>query len=171
MFEKLKQYRWYIFTVLFMIVGGFISNACNCFLLNEALENKFVYCAIIGMVYPLLCGFFEAHYYHYENTSVKPNDINEHPLLWVQRLCVYLTIWQYSNDKVIVLCLACAFSFLHNGMYYTTRHRIDNTLYGKTWFDQSTTSTAITTKVFNPIIRTALFIFALCAYTYTFLNR
>ena len=56
-----------------------------------------------------------------------------------------------------------AFSFLHNGMYYWSRNALDERIYTKKWFDQSSTSTAKSTNFFTPQIRTIFFIISLIA--------
>lgn len=50
--------------------------------------------------------------------------------------------------------LPLVFSFFHNGYYYVRRNQLDDSIYQKGWWDQSTTTTA---KVsFGPVVRTVL---------------
>lgn len=73
---------------------------------------------------------------------------------------------------------ALLFSFFHNGAMYTERHLMDKKarprlgkwIYPKQWWDQSTTSTAVLTKLMGPVSRTIQMVIGLAGYIlYTFL--
>lgn len=94
---------------------------------------------------------------------------NEHVLFTIQRsvvllilslgLCLFNSISGLRLDVITISACICAFSFIHDGEYYTTRNYLDG-IYPKKWFDQSTTSTALTDKfsVMTPLNRSVLFI-------------
>jgi hypothetical protein len=122
---------------------------------------------LLFTLYVLLEGFREGYYWYFKSKSGGDNKTfifgaDIHSLFAVQRgiiFCLFLFIYQ---DLVIILSFLLMFSFLHNGMYYTTRsliakHNNEKDPYPLRFFAQSKTSTALTTKIFTPIIRTILF--------------
>lgn len=124
---------------------------------------------IIWMLYSLTEGYREAYYWHYRSFVVDKLKFNIHIIFTIQRGIVLslitllvMMVCDLNIVKTIFYISACGlvFSFLHNGMYYTIRHKLNNLIYVKKWFDQSTTSTASSDKInfFNPISRTLMFV-------------
>jgi hypothetical protein len=67
----------------------------------------------------------------------------------------------FLNKEWLPFLLFCLFSFpfLHDGIYYTTRHLLNKKMYPKMWIDQSTDTNAIISLSF--FWRLILFIFGL----------
>ena len=97
---------------------------------------------------------------------------SEHKLWTVQRIIPYLIILLYADllyfniGKILLLgaCLILASPFFHDGFYYWGRHRLDNSIYKKGFWDQSTTSTALLTKFCTPTLRTIYFLTSLIIF-------
>jgi len=120
---------------------------------------------IIWNLYSFFEGFREGFYYNIVNRTSFTKTLNLHPFFSTQRGLVILLMFMLEfthigcvNSLLFCLCCSIAFPFIHDGTYYTTRHYLDKKLYENGWFSQSTSSTALMTKVFTPVIRTVLFI-------------
>lgn len=124
------------------------------------LGNAKYYCFIIWVSFALTTAKLEAYYYAHEMNSHFVDNFNEHTLFNFIRLCVWVPLWIIAGWK-IALCLGAMFPFLHDGMYYVWRNRIQPGLYPKKWFDQSTTSTALSTKYMTPAVRSGIFLLAI----------
>lgn len=99
--------------------------------------------------YSMLEGVFQAHYYDLIPSN-HSNHRNLHPYYMLARACVSALIWialfEISDAilaSVYIVCLACIFSFFHNGVYYYTRNFLNPELYKKKWWDHSETSKAL----------------------------
>lgn len=86
---------------------------------------------------------------------------NEHILFILSRGLLFAsllvcTFYGWKPVLYAILCFLPMFIFVHNGVYYETRNRIDGS-YPKGFFDKSTTSSArLPTLSF--VARTALFL-------------
>lgn len=116
---------------------------------------------IIWGIYSLLEGVSNAFMYNVKSVG-KTNKINEHIIFTIQRAVVLFGLIGLDYKLLVVAILI--FSFLFNGMYYTTREWLSPGVYPKTWFSWSTTSTAITEKFDGPITRTVEFVFGILTY-------
>jgi hypothetical protein len=98
--------------------------------------------------------------------------VNEHEMFTVQRAFVLamacIACYHDWLDTVLLAfaCMGC-FPFMHDGMYYLTRNKLDG-IYPKKWFDQSETSTALTDKygLVNPVPRTIYFVLSVGIVVY-----
>ncbi len=105
---------------------------------------------IIWILYSLLEGKKEAHYFSYKMRAVISKKtvvlkVDEHVWFTLQRALVVSLIF-FMNFSILhvfflLLSLALCFPFFHDGMYYVQRKKLDG-IYPKGFFDQSTTSTA-----------------------------
>jgi hypothetical protein len=126
---------------------------------------------ITWVVFMSFEGIREGHYWFW---LFKSNGLpsNEHKLWTVQRSVVYLIIivcismtnYAIENVLLFALCLLISSPFFHDGFYYQTRHKLDNTIYKKGFFDQSTSSTALLTKFCTPILRTLYLLISLLIF-------
>jgi hypothetical protein len=122
--------------------------------------------------YALLEGYREGYYWHYKVRSNDTSTFDIHPFFSWQRglflfvLTMYCNINEidYINIVTTLLGTMLMFSFLHNGMYYLTRNKLNSSVYQKRFFAQSSTSTAFWTKFMTPISRTILFVIGLALY-------
>lgn len=130
------------------------------FLGNEIVENPPVYCTIIWCFFAVFSGHFEAYYYEHESKSSFKDNYNEHPLFVAIRLCLFIPLWILTNWQIAV-GLFIIFPFFHDGQYYLNRNNLSG-IYPRRWFDHSTSSTAISTKVLTPLVRT---LFAVAGFT------
>lgn len=105
---------------------------------------------LIWILYNLIEGHREAHFYHIASKEDKITEL--HHIFLAQRFLVFLILNSalifYLDYKLILFDIAiiCIQPFIHNGMYYYTRWKLDNKIYTKKWFDQSNSSTAFSTK-------------------------
>lgn len=124
---------------------------------------------LLWIVFAILEGRREAYYFSMKvkavvSTSIQSIVGNEHILFTIQRSVVLLILFlcTLSYGWICSTCtvMACifAFPFLHDGEYYETRNLLDG-IYPLKWWDQSTTSTALSDKLhlFSPVSRTILF--------------
>lgn len=120
---------------------------------------------ILWIVFCVFEGIREGNYWHHVNiTSIYPK-YNIHALFLSQRLLVAYSLSFNSNVLLSLLIMALIFSFIHNGVYYTTRYFLSNkTIYKKTWFDQSKSSTSVLTDVMTPIGRSIFFLIGVVTF-------
>ena len=127
-------------------------------------------CLVLFILYSLCEGIREAFYFHYKmETTTSVNIMDEHGLFAVQRgiMLVALSIISilYVDDYKFLygigtfLTCSLAFSFFHNGIYYTVRNNLNENLYEDKWLDQSYTTTAKFS--FNFTVRIIMFICSL----------
>lgn len=120
---------------------------------------------ILWNFFMIFDAYKEAHLYYYAIDS--KNSIKElHPTYFIQRFIVFILliiplillpiIWY--KILLFISCIILCQPFIHNGMYYHTRNKLNNKIYPKKWFDMSTTSTAKSTKYFTAINRIILFV-------------
>ena len=130
---------------------------------------------IAWILYSMLEGLREGFYWHFKSHSKKDCDFEIHPIFSLQRGVVLTLIgillytfigWQ---SIISVLSMMLIFSLFHNGTYYCTRHKLDESLYPKGWSDQSTTSTAKMTKIMTYRNRTIFMILGVLTQVFMFL--
>lgn len=109
---------------------------------------------ILWCMYACLEGAREGFMFHNINVDNKLGRIL-HTEFAVQRLTILVIVISLSFDWWVI-SLPLVFSFFHNGSYYTVRNYLNKDIYKERWFAQSATSTAITTKIFTPVVRTIL---------------
>lgn len=134
----------------------------------------------IWIAYCIIEGFREGYYWHYKNKGDDGNKYEIHPIFSVQRSLVLsliglLTLLSFNKLSglligvsflkagLFVFSLMLIFSFIHNGMYYTTRNILDKKIYNLKWKDQSSTSTAKWTKFLSFRNRTIMFVLGFLA--------
>jgi hypothetical protein len=97
------------------------------------------------IIYSCLEGLREAYYYHNTNISLHSYKHDLHPFFSLQRFCALFMLLAISMDiHTFILCgsLALIFPFFHDGFYYIIRHKLDDNIYSKGFFDDSYTSVA-----------------------------
>lgn len=137
---------------------------------------------LIGwLIFALFEGLTEARLWHYKNEHptkriIKPRDahiffaIQRGFVLFVLSFIVWLKFELFLASFIIFVANSLVFSFVHNGAMYAHRNWLsklndnDEEIYPKKWFDQSTTSTALTTKLMTPVSRTIQFIVGILLY-------
>lgn len=102
---------------------------------------------ILWVIYSSLDGVTQGYYY-----DLYPSERghkNMHPHYTIQRIIVLIPLFynvyaDYGiwNAAIFSIGLGFMFSFFHNGFYYITRHKLNNKIYPKGFFDQSETSTS-----------------------------
>jgi hypothetical protein len=121
---------------------------------------------LIWICYILCEAYREGYYWHYKSFVVDNRKFNIHIIFTIQRFLMLTSLtfvkfeyFSVNNLDLLLFFVSCCliFSFIHNGMYYTIRNMLNNNIYKKKWFDQSSTSTALTTKFFTPVSRTIMF--------------
>lgn len=121
---------------------------------------------LLWVAYAIYEGGREALYFSFKMkaslTQQQTYKHNEHIMFTIQRsFVVALTCMacyvNWLECGFVIFSLAMCFPFFHDGMYYVTRKKLDN-IYLKGWFDQSTTSTALSDKLhlFDAVPRTLL---------------
>jgi len=115
---------------------------------------------ILFCVWAALEGRREADYFHFRWKDPMTRVEDEHLMFTIQRSIVAIlatvacTLFTGLWGLLGFIPLPLVFSFFHNGYYYVRRNQLDDSIYQKGWWDQSTTTTA---KVsFGPVARTAL---------------
>lgn len=117
------------------------------------------YIVIISLLlFPIFCGITEAIYDHQGSLSplIDSKELNryKHSFSTLSRLC-FFSLMLVLNLYLFFASL-CVFTFLH-GVYYITRnYLVQARVYKYGVFSMG--STALTEKIFNPIVRTILFI-------------
>lgn len=139
---------------------------------------------LIWIAYAIIEGKREAIFWHHRiKSSDYPlfKDIDRHPLFATQRALVlgllFIASFYILNNLWLSIYLmfmnTLIFSFFHNGMMYLERKNMSkiaspinsyNWIYERGWWDQSTTSTAISTKLMTPISRTIQMIIGILGY-------
>jgi hypothetical protein len=145
--------KWVGFWTIYAIIDIFVvENLTGSTLLEKVIDTPAYLCAFIWASLAIWLGEFEGRFFHYKNQNDKNN---EHFLFVLIRACTLIPIYMLTEWKS-ALCIAAIFPFFHDGSYYTQRNKMDRFVYPKKWWAQSTTSTALTTRIFTPIVRTIL---------------
>ena len=118
---------------------------------------------LILSFYSFLDGIKDAIFYYLKNPEKKLK-YNEHIFFFIMRFLFGMIICLYLEEPTTIVNFGLVFSYIHNGVYYTTREIIKKGTYPKYWYDHSSTSTAKTTKLLTPEIREFLFVIGI--YTY-----
>lgn len=127
--------------------------------------------------YAILEGWREAHYFHFrikvDSEVSKKEGRLLHGLWSLQRffVCLLMLIITYKIwwlTLIFLIANMSVFPFLHDGMYYKTRHKLDTSNYPKGWLDWSHNSTAFWTKYEAPIFRILLFVIGIFLYVLYF---
>lgn len=138
-----------------------------------------VFIFLIWICYVLCEAYREGYYWHYKSFVVDDRKFNIHIIFTIQRFLMLASLtfvkfeyFSVNNFDLLLFFVSCCltFSFIHNGMYYTIRNMLNNNIYKKKWFDQSSTSTALTTKFFTPVSRTIMFVIGLSTIVYLLIN-
>jgi len=115
---------------------------------------------VIFCAWAALEGRREADYFHFRWKDPMTRVEDEHLMFTIQRSMVTIfatlacTLGMGLWGLLGFIPLPLVFSFFHNGYYYVRRNQLDDSIYQKGWWDQSTTTTA---KVsFGPVVRTVL---------------
>lgn len=122
-------------------------------IVDAILSVPAYYCGFIGLIFTYFTTQFEVLFWHElkgEKPAYNPHDL----FMWI-RISFLIPIFLLT-DWYNVLCYMAAFPFFHDGLYYTGREKLSPGVYPKKWFAQSTTSTALWTKYFTPVLRTLL---------------
>lgn len=100
---------------------------------------------IIWVGYSLTEGVREGFYWHYENKSKRVCDFDVNPIFNLQRFLVLLLaggflVHALGHFSILnLVCMFLIFPFFHNGTYYSTRNKLDSSVYSKRWTDESKT--------------------------------
>lgn len=120
---------------------------------------------IVWCLYSSIEGIREGYHFFFKNKSGLGGK-DEHATFAIQRILAWIPLAYINynpNDKFTLLnglFLACLFMMLHDGFYYLTRNKLDNS-YPLGFIDNSTTSTSVLDKkgLTHTNIRISLFIF------------
>lgn len=84
----------------------------------------------------------EAYIFH-RAIPTPSTKVNPHTLLTAMRAIVYVGFFRVSWQLALYLLpLALMFPFVHDGLYYHTRHKLNSNVYPLGWKDASTTTDA-----------------------------
>lgn len=67
----------------------------------------------------------------------------EHTILTLMRSCVWGLFYLICKDWVLTVSMIFIFPFIHDGIYYVTRNKLNPAIYKKGFWDDSTSSTAL----------------------------
>lgn len=120
------------------------------------------------IIWTLLDGYCQAYYYDLYPSEKKHRNL--HPFYVAERVIILTAIWFLIPTRyplwdciIFILSLCLIYSFVHNGIYYWTRHKLNDKVYPKTWRDDSEKSTAFFELGFG--YRTAMFLIGLLFIT------
>ena len=163
-----------IIVLIYVIQAYLIDEPIINYLLNKAhqfkmflLKHAKTTSLIISLVFTYFTSVFEGYFYTHKAASNFKDKTNLHPLFVVIRSCLWLSLWLISDINTVLTCIFI-FPFLHDGIYYTTREMLVHGIYKKKFFDQSTTSTAFSTRFFTPLVRTILAIVGILYFIITY---
>lgn len=113
------------------------------------------------IIYALLDGYRDAHFYSNRMTSTNPDKQNIHWVYFLQRLLfggmiafAHSFMFSKLNTFIFSAGLIMMFSFFHNGKYYLTRNKLDPNIYKDGWWSSSKSSEA--TLELSDMVRTCL---------------
>ncbi len=155
-----------IMVAIFCTLMG-VSVAFQNFVMNMA----WFFGAIMFCIFALDEGYNEAKSDHFKSLT---NIIdNNHVMYRIGTSVVLILLHQFVDWKSL-LCYVGMYMFLHDGIYYSTRHAFNNAVYTKGWFAFTDTPIAITDKLYiaHPVVRTVLFFSsALALIIINYVNR
>lgn len=97
---------------------------------------------LLWLIFVVETAMMEAAMFHQIVPNRNPK-IDEHTLLTVMRLTVYVCIFKTTlYGLLFAIPLALMFPFIHDGVYYTMRNEFNSRIYPLRWKDQSTTTDA-----------------------------
>jgi len=82
---------------------------------------------------------------------------------WIASVLYIYYTYDIVESVYLGLQILFIFPFLHDGMYYTVRNKLNKYIYKKKWFDRSSSTSAIFS--FNWYTRTLLFVIAMLFFT------
>lgn len=109
------------------------------------------------VIYSLSEGYREGWHWFYKLNAKDQTKTKAHEVWTLQRTMVVLLLCLLNSWWWLPLCMF-TFPFMHDGAYYWHREKLKPGTYPKGFFDQSTSSTAFTTKYFTPLIRLICFL-------------
>ncbi len=117
---------------------------------------------IFFSLYAFLEGEREAKYFHFRWKHEDEKIKDEHLKFTIQRSIVALfatgcgcIFWSWFG-LLTLPCMALMFPFFHDGAYYLYRNKIDESVYKKGWWDNTTSSSA---KIsITPVLRTVFMV-------------
>lgn len=124
--------------------------------MEEIIKIVLVY--ILWILCSTLDGVRDGFMYSVKDIN-KSTPINEHIIFTIHRAIIALMV--ILAVGVSGLFMLPAFSFFHDGAYYTTRDLLTPGTYPKRWFSISNTSTALTTKYLDSWNRFGLFLISM----------
>jgi len=93
------------------------------------------------VLWTLLEGFKDSHLFHYKSIAAQ-KIIVPHYLFTLHRIVTGGLVAWITKDWMFCLGLAMCFTFVHNGIYYHVRHKLNPFIYPLGWKDNSNSSTA-----------------------------
>lgn len=131
-----------------------------------------LFCVWIG--FSILEGLRDGNFYHANLTSINSVKHNLHWIFVCTRTIVFgligwicLEHFSIFSSIIFIVSLALIFSFVHNGIYYVTRNRLNKNMYPKGFLANSNSSTA---KIeLNSITRTVMAVIGLIGVVISFL--
>jgi len=129
---------------------------------NYVLNMAWFFGCIMFSIFAMVEGYNEALSDHFKQLANQ--DHNGHVMFRVNTAVVFILLHQFVDFKSL-LCYAGMYMFLHDGMYYATRHNFNPAVYVKGWFDFTDTPVAFTDKLklATPIMRTVLYVASVVA--------
>lgn len=165
--------KWVLFMAIIMgiqYLGSWIVGY-DFFLGNFIVETPIVFSCLMWLLFAAFSAIGEAFFEHVIRSNGIELKFNEHLPFTLIRLVFWLLIWRYIEEFLPCFALAAMFPFIHDGVYYITRNKLQPGTYKKGFWDYSLTSGAYFDLIFRGFNRTVPVIFrtALFAGSLTYL--
>jgi hypothetical protein len=134
----------------------------------------------VWILYSIVEGFRDGFFYHFKRNSRRGTLLEVSPLINIQRSLILLLISFFLSAKIGILVFIFAmsfilmFSFIYNGSYYYTRHKLNDKMYPMLWKDEELyRNSKLYSKLMNYRHRTIIMTIGvlLQVFTYMFLIK
>lgn len=148
--------KWLLFMAVVMGFQYLVSwiVGYDFYLGNFIWEVPIVFGCLLWLLFAAFSAIGEGFFEYVIRSSGIELKFNEHFPFTLLRILFWLLIWRHVDELLPCVALGAMFPFIHDGVYYVTRNRLQPGLYKNGFWDYSITSGAVFDLAFRAFNRT-----------------